>query len=69
MEKILIWGTGLIAEQVLTQCDVFGLYDVMGFIDNNADKRGKFFYGKEIFTADILREIVRILERLQNHDL
>lgn len=56
MDKILIWGTGLIAEQVLTQCDVFGLYDVMGFIDNNADKRGKLFYGKEIFTADILRE-------------
>ena len=56
MERILIWGTGVIAEQVLGQCDVFGLYDIMGFIDNNADKRGKTFYGREIFTTDILRE-------------
>lgn len=56
MEKIFIWGTGTIAEQVLEQCDVFGLYDVMGFIDNSANKNGKTFYGKEIFTADILRK-------------
>lgn len=56
MEKILIWGTGVIAEQVLGQCDVFGLYHVIGFIDNNADKIGKRFHGKEIFTKDILRE-------------
>ncbi|MCX4339241.1 MAG: FkbM family methyltransferase [Lachnospiraceae bacterium] len=56
MEKIFIWGTGTIAEQVLEQCDVFGLYDVMGFIDNNKDKSGEFFHGREIFTADILGE-------------
>lgn len=56
MEKIFIWGTGTIAEQVLGQCDVFGLYDVMGFIDNSADKSGKFFHGREIFTADILKK-------------
>ena len=57
MEKILIWGTGVIAEQVLGQCDIFGQYNVMGFIDNNADKRGKTFYEREIFTADILRKM------------
>lgn len=56
MERILIWGTGVIAEQVLGQCDVFGLYDVIGFIDNNAEMRGKTFHGKKIYTADILRE-------------
>lgn len=56
MEKIFIWGTGVIAEQVLGQCDVFGQYEVMGFIDNNANKKGKTFHGKEIFTADILKE-------------
>lgn len=56
MEKIFIWGTGVIAEQVLGECDVFGLYDVMGFIDNNTEMSGKIYHGKKIFTADILRE-------------
>lgn len=57
MEKILIWGTGVIAEQVLQQYDVFGLYEVMGFIDNNVEKIGTVFYGKEVFSADILKEV------------
>lgn len=58
MEKILIWGTGVIAEQVLEQCDVFGLYDVKGFIDNSADKIGKTFYEREIYAPNILKNMV-----------
>ena len=58
MEKIWIWGTGVIAEQVLERCDVFGLYDVKGFIDNSTDKIGKTFYEREIYAPDILKNMV-----------
>ncbi len=53
----MIWGTGLIAEQALGQCDVFGLYDVMGFIDNDAEKNGKTFHGRKVFAADVLKRM------------
>jgi len=58
VEKILIWGTGVIAEQVLRQCDVFGLYDVMGFIDNDVNKIGKNFYGRTVFAVDVLKKMM-----------
>lgn len=58
MEKIFIWGTGKIAEQVLGQCDVFELYDVIGFIDNNTAKIGQIFHDREIFDSNVLKEIV-----------
>lgn len=54
MEKIFIWGTGFISQQVVEQCDIFNQYDVLGFIDNNLDKAGTFFYDKEIFLPCIL---------------
>ncbi|MDE6603087.1 MAG: FkbM family methyltransferase [Lachnospiraceae bacterium] len=54
MEKILIWGTGKISEQALEQCDVFSLYDVLGFIDNDVNKIGTYFYNREIFASSIL---------------
>lgn len=56
MEKIMIWGTGVFAEEVLKQCDVFGLYDVVGFVDNNSKKTGQIFHGKKIFLPNILQE-------------
>ena len=56
MEKIFIWGTGFISKQTVEQCDIFNQYDVLGFIDNNANNTGKFFYDKEIFLPCILLE-------------
>lgn len=56
MEKIWIWGTGLIAEQVLAQCDVFEMYEVAGFIDNDAAKAGKSFHGRQICAPAALRK-------------
>lgn len=50
----MIWGTGRFAEEVLRQCDVFGLYDVVGFIDNDIRKNGQIFYGKQVFSPNIL---------------
>lgn len=57
MEKIFIWGTGDISEQVLAMCDVFGCYEVLGFIDNNPDKEGALFHGREIYPPCILRKM------------
>lgn len=57
MEKIFIWGTGAISRQALEQCDVFHLYDVLGFIDNDPNKIGKSFYNREIFAPTVLKEI------------
>lgn len=54
----MIWGTGIFAEEVINQCDVFDLYDVVGFIDNNREKRGQTFYGKKIFLPDVLRKVI-----------
>lgn len=51
----MIWGTGKFAEEVLRQCDIFGLYDVVGFIDNDIGKNGQIFYGKKIFSPNVLR--------------
>lgn len=58
----MIWGTGMFAEEVISQCDVFGLYDVVGFIDNNRKKRGQAFHGKKVFLPDVLRKV--ILDRI-----
>jgi hypothetical protein len=55
--KIFIWGTGYIANQILDQCNVFNVYDIIGFIDNNPQKKGSHFRGIEVFEPDILNRI------------
>lgn len=57
MEKVFLWGTGFIAQQIVKQEDIFYQYDILGFIDNNIDKAGTFFFGKEIFSPCILNKI------------
>lgn len=54
MEKIFLWGTGFIAKQILKECDIFQQYNIIGFIDNNTNKNGMVFYGKQVFSSDIL---------------
>ena len=56
MEKIFIWGTGTVADYVLMHCDVFGKYNVLGFIDNNIEKQGTLYNGRPVFAPDILKE-------------
>ncbi len=57
MENVFLWGTGFIAKQILDECDVFYEYNILGFIDNNISKIGMDFYGKKIFSSDILYQI------------
>lgn len=57
MQKIFIWGTGLIADQILGQISVFELYEVLGFIDNSPEKKGKLFWDRKIYAPDILNDV------------
>ncbi len=58
MDKILIWGTGMLAEQALRQCDIESRFEIIGFIDNDSRKTGEKFYGKTVYTPDILNRTV-----------
>lgn len=57
MKKIFIWGTGKIASKVLAGFDVFGRYNVLGFIDNNIVEERRLFAGKQVFSPEILKYI------------
>ncbi|MBD5549027.1 MAG: hypothetical protein HDQ97_16845 [Lachnospiraceae bacterium] len=57
MEKVFIWGTGFISQQIFQDYDVFSQCDVLGFIDNDIKKIGTTFQGKEIFEPAILHSI------------
>lgn len=56
MEKIFIWGTGSIADDVVLYCDIFRKYNVLGFIDNDIKKQGTLYNGRPVFAPDILKE-------------
>lgn len=58
MYRILIWGTGKVSLKVLQLCQTLNEYDIIGFIDNNPDKKGTIFWGKEVYSIDILESIV-----------
>lgn len=58
MQRIFIWGTGAIASLVLDQLDVYGAYDILGFIDNDPEKGKGLFRGKKVFLPNVLNEIV-----------
>lgn len=54
---IFIWGTGTIAEQIISECSVLEQYDIKGFIDNDKTKVGKIYKNHTVFSPDILREV------------
>ena len=57
MENVFLWGTGFIAKQILNESDIFYEYHILGFIDNDINKAGTSFYGKRVFSSDILYQI------------
>ncbi|MCI9533956.1 MAG: hypothetical protein HFG53_04025 [Lachnospiraceae bacterium] len=57
MENVFLWGTGFIANQILNESDIFYEYHILGFIDNDINKAGTSFYGKRVFSSDILYQI------------
>lgn len=58
MYKILVWGTGSIANQVLEDCETIHNYEILGFIDNNQEKIGKIFRGKTVYSIKVLEQII-----------
>lgn len=54
MEKIVIWGTGEIANRVFNECKTINQYELIGAIDNNACKQGKKFHGLNVYAPDFL---------------
>lgn len=54
IERIFIWGTGYIANQVMEQGNIFEQYNIIGFIDNDKEKQGNSFWGKLIYEPYIL---------------
>lgn len=57
MQKILLWGTGRIAEETLSSCMTLDNYEILGCIDNNRDKLGTEFHGLKVYSPDILDTI------------
>ncbi len=57
MQKLLLWGTGKIADEVLTQCRTLDLYEIMGIIDNNPDKSGTMFHNYYVFSPNEISKI------------
>lgn len=56
-EKIYIWGTGKIAQEINENYRLELQYlDIIGYIDNDSQKWGKNFYGKKIFPPNVLLE-------------
>lgn len=54
MKKVLLWGTGQIAELVWTQCQTLSQYELLGVIDNNREKQGGVFKGLRVYSPEIL---------------
>lgn len=56
--KLLIFGTGEIASQVLCGMDhILQYIDIVGFIDNDDVKCGKEFYGRKIYSPQEIKKI------------
>lgn len=55
--NIFIWGTGVRAKELneMNKCEL-ELLDIVGYIDNDRKKWGDIFYGKKIYSPEILRE-------------
>lgn len=54
MKKILLWGTGKVANEVLNDCSTLNLYEIVGVIDNDASKWGQIFENLTVYSPEIL---------------
>lgn len=55
MKKIIIWGTGYVANMVFKQCRTLNQYELIGVVDNDQDKqKSSMFCDMPISSPDIL---------------
>lgn len=57
MNKVLLWGTGKIADEFLVKCETLDCYSIIGIIDNNIEKQGEVYHGYEVISP---KEITRV---------
>jgi Dimethyladenosine transferase (rRNA methylation) len=57
MDKILIWGTGVVATRILQESTIdYDEITILGYIDNDINKQGKIFKRKSIYSSSVLGE-------------
>lgn len=54
MKDIFLWGTGKVASEMLNDCDILEQYNILGVIDNDSAKWGKFFEKIKIYSPDYI---------------
>lgn len=54
MKKVLMWGTGMVAQMLIEKCDILLRNNVKAFVDNKLEK--KTFYGISVITPDKIEE-------------
>lgn len=64
MEKIVIWGTGKVANEIMTECLTLDQYEILGVIDNDSSVEGTKFYGLNVYSPDILLKWVDIIDKI-----
>ena len=64
MERIILWGTGKIANEILSECLTLSEYEILGIIDNDTCKQGTLFYGIRVYAPDILLEYEKVIDRI-----
>lgn len=56
MKRILLWGTGKVAKEVLSDCSTLSLYEIVGVIDNDDSKWGQTFECLTVYSPEILKK-------------
>jgi len=56
MKKIIIWGTGKLADKVFSQYKIFDEYDVVAVIDNDVNKQNLGYQNHAVYSPEILKE-------------
>ena len=57
MQKIFIWGTGNVSNQVLRQCNIYEDYQILGFIDNDLNKQNTIFWDRMVYSPNVLKSV------------
>lgn len=55
-ERVVLWGTGHIANEIFKHCVTLNQYEIVAVIDNDKSKQGKFFFDNIINDSSYIYE-------------
>lgn len=55
-ERVVLWGTGYIANEIFALCHTLNQYDFVAVIDNDKSKQGKYFQDILIYDSSFILE-------------